>query len=389
MKNKIIGISMIVFCFLLVGCAKVEKLDIENSISEDSIIINDNDTVSDTDTAAKDETLESDIPVVVNNDETLQKILKKSIEEYKQPPLMDVSDLPVIYDLEMDVRNVFGDLISQNNELSYAYNLTTEIDEQGLLKCKISYMPYRTGDFPENFAGIEVDSLNELIKVAQEHMWEDSVEIRITNPSLEPSNLYHALQQVGDGYIFCSFNADYTEIIFKPELDMSGKEEAYENLKRYDHLVEQITNDCIDENMTQMEKAQALYQYIVETVEYDFRVYNDINNFPRKSRTGLGALEDHMAVCTGYAVSIRSLFLKAGIPCYTVPGKAGWEWGEDHMWNVAFLDGKWLLFDATFDGLKDPGDSNSWFAYDIEASKEHFPDGNTVELLMQEVSNIK
>ena len=37
---------------------------------------------------------------------------------------------------------------------------------------------------------------------------------------------------------------------------------------------------------------------------------------------------------------------QADIPCITVTGKLG---GENHMWNLARIDGQWLYFDPTSD----------------------------------------
>ena len=53
-----------------------------------------------------------------------------------------------------------------------------------------------------------------------------------------------------------------------------------------------------------------------------------------------------MAICGGYAHALQTLFALAGIPCYTVSGTFG---SENHMWNLALLDGEWLWFDATTD----------------------------------------
>ena len=44
--------------------------------------------------------------------------------------------------------------------------------------------------------------------------------------------------------------------------------------------------------------------------------------------------------------SLSQISKKAGIPCITVSGKAG---GENHMWNMARIDGRWLYYDPTGD----------------------------------------
>ena len=74
--------------------------------------------------------------------------------------------------------------MSENRTYSYAYDLSAELGADGLLRCTISYMPYRTGAYPDGFQGVEVDSLSALLQAAQEGLDQESISIRITDPSL-------------------------------------------------------------------------------------------------------------------------------------------------------------------------------------------------------------
>lgn len=62
--------------------------------------------------------------------------------------------------------------------------------------------------------------------------------------------------------------------------------------------------------------------------------------------TAYGALQNNLAICGGYAQAFQLLLEQAGIPCITVTGSLG---GENHMWNLARIDGQWLYFDPTSD----------------------------------------
>ena len=64
------------------------------------------------------------------------------------------------------------------------------------------------------------------------------------------------------------------------------------------------------------------------------------------STTAYGALHDHLAVCGGYAQAFQLLLAQEDIPCITVSGKLG---EENHMWNLAKVDGQWRYFDPTSD----------------------------------------
>ena len=98
--------------------------------------------------------------------------------------------------------------------------------------------------------------------------------------------------------------------------------------------------------MTQAQQAEALYAYLTEQVRYDFRYYGEPGEMPYESTNAYGALHDHLAICGGYAQAFQLLLEQAGIPCVTVTGQLG---GENHMWNLAQIDGQWRYFDPTSD----------------------------------------
>ena len=111
-------------------------------------------------------------------------------------------------------------------------------------------------------------------------------------------------------------------------------------------LAESVVSQLITGDMSDLEKAEALYAWVTANVEYDQRYYSDRNAMPYESQTALGALRDGIAICGGYSHAVKLLFEKAGIPCFNVTGTCQ---GENHMWNIARIDGQWLWFDATMD----------------------------------------
>ena len=59
---------------------------------------------------------------------------------------------------EMDVRNIYYEIVAARPELKYVYDLEIG-SETGSLVCAFHYMPYKTGDFPEGFDGQAVGSI--------------------------------------------------------------------------------------------------------------------------------------------------------------------------------------------------------------------------------------
>lgn len=245
---------------------------------------------------------------------------------------------------EMDVRNVYYEIVAARPELKYVSDLEIQADGSQLV-CIFHYMPYKTGDFPEGFAGQAVSSIPELIAVAEENIGQETVPVRIINPALETDAMNRALQQAGGGYLLCMLNRDATAIQYSAPYNLS-MEDCLAALAEADQLADQVIAQVITGDMSQREKAEALYAYVTGRVSYDQRYYSDRNNMPYESQTALGALRDGMAICGGYSHAVKLLFEKVGIPCFNVTGKY---FSENHMWNIALLDGQWLWFDATSD----------------------------------------
>ena len=284
-------------------------------------------------------------PVKIASLEALEKTLREFIAAAEQPPVLDVSALAGQAELTITVKNLYYNILSEQPGYKYAYDLQAELGKDQTLRCTFSYMPYRTGQYPAGFAGEPVADLAGLVKTARENLSREEVSIRITNPELQVDDMNLALQQVGGGYVLCALNRDGTAITMTPQNDLSARD-AQARLTELDALAGQVYESCVRPGMSQMEQATALYTYLTEQVDYDFRYYSDRANMPYDSTTAYGALHNKLAICGGYAQALQLLFEKAGIPCITVTGKLG---REDHMWNLARIDGQWLYFDATND----------------------------------------
>ena len=277
--------------------------------------------------------------------EELREELTRAIAAAEQPPAFDVSALEGQEELPLTVKNLYYGILSGNRTYSYAYDLNAELGADGLLRCTISYMPYRTGDYPEGFQGTEVDSLAGLVQAARDGLAQESIPIRITDPELVVDHMNKALQQVGGSYLLCQLSRDGTAVTVTPQGGLT-RQQALERLAELDALAEQIYGETVTPEMGQREQAEALYTYLTEHVRYDFRYYGEPGEMPYDSTTAYGALHDSLAICGGYAQAFQLLLEQAGIPCVTVSGKLG---AENHMWDLARIDGQWLYFDPTSD----------------------------------------
>ena len=290
-------------------------------------------------TTAPQEEMPHEVPL-----EEAQEALRQAVGRMEQPPAVILPEGMEAQEAEITLLNAYYAVLAETPEYKYAYALETEVEGDRAF-CTLSYMPYRTGVYPEAFAGREVGSLRELVEAAESNLHEEELLICITDPELQVDDMQRALQQAGGGYFLCELNKDATAIQFKPHGGLE-REECLQKLKEAETLAKEVLAQCQREGQTQEELARDLYSYLTENVKYDFRYYSEPEAMPMDSTTAYGALHDGLAICGGYAHALQTLFALAGIPCYTVSGVSG---GEAHMWNIALVDGEWLYYDATRD----------------------------------------
>lgn len=282
--------------------------------------------------------------VTASAPEEVQMELLDAMEKVEQPAPMDISGAGLGEDVEIAVKNLYYDLTRRYPELKYAYDISAAAEGE-ILTCQISYMPYKTGTQPADGDALPISDLGELLRAAEEHLGEESLPIRITDPSLEPEDMDRVLWQAGGGYLLCALNRDATAITFTPPGDLTVKE-CLSRLEEAAVMAEEIVAEETDDSMTEGEKAQALYTWLTGNVSYDRSYYSNRENMSYDSQTALGALRDKLAICGGYSNALKLLFEKADIPSFTLSGKY---FNENHMWNLARVEGEWLWFDATAD----------------------------------------
>lgn len=318
------------------------------------------------------------VTVVISAPEDIQEALHDAIGKVEQPAPMDISGIALGEDMDMAVKNLYYDLTRQFPELKYAYDVSATA-EDGVLTCRVSYMPYKTGDWLPTEDAVTVSDLGELLRAAEEHMGAEALSIRVTDPDLTPDEMDRVLRQAGGGYILCMLNRDGTGVTYTPAMGMD-MEECLSLLDQADELAEEIVSKEVDGSMTEREKAEALYAYLTENVAYDRRYYSDRENMPYGTQTAIGALRDGTAICGGYSHALKLLFEKAGFPCFNVTGKC---FKENHMWNLAKVDGKWLWFDATSDRGISPRSSFRFFAREeLDETRYQWEQGD-VDLLLR------
>lgn len=102
----------------------------------------------------------------------------------------------------------------------------------------------------------------------------------------------------------------------------------------------------IGDEMTDYEKVLAIYDYLGNSVRYNYAVLEAEVEQNYDSSYLEGVFNTKSATCLGYAKAFSVMCNVLGIKAITVVGDVGEE-GVGHAWNKVYLDGKWYNVDAT------------------------------------------
>ena len=123
-------------------------------------------------------------------------------------------------------------------------------------------------------------------------------------------------------------------------------------------IANQLTGNVEDD----YEKIVNIHDWVSSYLYYNVDYINDSKVAPYKTED---VLTDRNVVCLGYANLFAALCRSVNIPCYVVSGYAlgidskEFEWTEklsettdaNHVWNEAYVNGRWVIVDTTWDSF--------------------------------------
>ncbi|HZK33600.1 MAG TPA: transglutaminase-like domain-containing protein [Tissierellaceae bacterium] len=107
-----------------------------------------------------------------------------------------------------------------------------------------------------------------------------------------------------------------------------------------------LTKNIVKDKNTEKEKVEAVYNYVINSIEYDYNKINNINDnyVPELDKI----LSIKKGICYDYASLLAGMLRSEGIPTKLVKGYKD-DLKEYHAWNEVFLEGKWQIIDTTYD----------------------------------------
>ena len=211
---------------------------------------------------------------------------------------------------------------------------------------------YHLGDTQWDHGGVEEywfnqipSELNETYRELYSRLsnHEDEAELYAGIPTETFWKVYHAVLADHPEFFWIDSNIEATEsgltgnvIAYRtsPNLPAEQREEVRSRL-------EEAADACIGripEEASDYEKIKAVYEYLIDTVDYARGVPNNQNI--------QSALLDRQSVCAGYAKAFQYILHRMGMFCTYVTGKT--TNGDDHAWNIVRIDGQYYNVDVTW-----------------------------------------
>ncbi len=190
-----------------------------------------------------------------------------------------------------------------------------------------------------------------------------SVQLTLSHSGIRPVNVYTSCG--GSTFSSYMYNRIYTEKTSEgyqimPSLVMDNNSRYNEsNMNPQFYLNSQVpssvaakSDEIVGDETDPYTKVFLIYQWVVENIHYD---YPAISGGTRLDDSA-SVLERRCGVCAGYSYLLRDMILAQGIPAISSSNLANYgsyalseSGGEDHAHTEAYVNGRWIVMDATWD----------------------------------------
>lgn len=269
----------------------------------------------------------------------------------------------------------YAKMIHENNAKAYEYS--TKVSESINKKTEVE-LPTTSTSMIKLEGDVPADSQWILFEVSKENFYK-KITMKVENTHYEKNLPIEGGAGTYKINVFASketkqANSEYKyvgvhKIINTDTRDMKyllPTEYAQSDDQRIIQAAQQITSGA----NTDAEKIAKIYQYVTETVKYDYDAFYK-GTYINKAYDAVTILENPMAFCSGYANLVTALSRAAGIKARVVMGKIerdGQRLG--HAWNEVFVDGEWKILDSTWD--IDRVEYKYYFISKEEFANDHF-----------------
>ena len=112
-----------------------------------------------------------------------------------------------------------------------------------------------------------------------------------------------------------------------------------DDINKINEELDRIENKIIDKSKNDRDNILSIHDYIINNTKYNVEDENKPNTV---SSTAIGVLFKKLATCNGYTDAASLLMDRLNIKNIRISN-------DEHIWNLVYLDGKWLHLDLTWD----------------------------------------
>lgn len=224
---------------------------------------------------------------------------------------------------------------------------------------KISYVPYNKEELIDIYFNDLNNGYNEFTFYCPKEYKNCTKDVEsIGNDSKLMSNINNYVHP------YNSFKTIKTKVSSNNEITLEiQKKYSEEKINKINELVNNVISELDLNNIDDLTKIERIHNYILNHTVYD----KNTNNFDINSAYG-SLIEGH-AVCSGYADAFSIFMNIYKIPNIRVSS-------ENHLWNLVYINGKWLHIDLTWDDSENNKYDNNYFLITKEKlfsldTKEH------------------
>lgn len=224
---------------------------------------------------------------------------------------------------------------------------------------KISYVPYNKEELIDIYFNVLNNGYNEFTFYCPKEYKSCTKDVEsIGNDSKLMSNINNYVHP------YNSFKTIKTKVSSNNEITLEiQKKYSEEKINKINELVNNIISELDLNNIDDLTKIERIHNYILNHTVYD----KNTNSFDINSAYG-SLIEGH-AVCSGYADAFSIFMNIYKIPNIRVSS-------ENHLWNLVYINGKWLHIDLTWDDSENNKYDNNYFLITKEKlfsldTKEH------------------
>ncbi len=207
---------------------------------------------------------------------------------------------------------------------SYVKNFTDDVSNKQELINYIYYVINTGSDYANGSCTKEyTNCINDLKNIA-----DDEDTLTIINNFVHP---YNSFKTISFTY---SNKGDFALSI----------EHVYskEEITEINYIVDNKIKDLITDNMSTKDKIKIIHDFIIDNTKYDTLKTENISDTTYKSNTAYGVLIQGYGICSGYSDTMAIFLDKLGINNYKISN-------DTHIWNLIYVNGKWVHLDATWD----------------------------------------